>query len=95
LSRNLISQSACSIDIDVTQWHAYALQWEAGLVSFALDGMSVMQTGIVPAPPLSLVIWIDNQYAAFAPTSRLKYGTLPNPEPAWMEVRGIDVRMLE
>jgi hypothetical protein len=92
LLRGLISQSACSLDIDVTQWHDYSLQWVSGQVSFTLDGIPVMYTGIAPTSPLSLVIWIDNQYAAFAPGNRLKYGTLPNPQPAWMEIKDIIVR---
>ena len=77
--------------LNVTEWHAYTLEWEPGLVRFSLDGTEILHTDIVPHAPLSLVIWIDNQYAALPPAGRLRYGTLPNPEPAWMEVREIEL----
>ena len=51
-----------------------------------------MQTNISPNGPLSLVIWVDNQYAALPPRGRLRYGTLPNPEPAWLEIRELSIQ---
>jgi hypothetical protein len=89
--RQQVHQAVAVIDPDVTEWHAYTLRWDDGLVSFSQDEIDILRTNIAPHPPLSLVIWIDNQYAALPPTGRLKYGTLPNPEPAWMEVRRIEV----
>ena len=88
----LIQQDAALIHTDVTAWHAYSMEWDAGRVSFRLDGADILQTNISPNAPLSLVIWIDNQYAALRPTGRLSYGTLPNPEPAWMEVREFSIK---
>ena len=49
---------------------------------------------IAPHGRLSLVIWIDNQYAALPPVGRLRYGTLPNPAPAWMEIRDFEMLIL-
>jgi hypothetical protein len=46
---------------------------------------------VSPHSPLGLVIWIDNQYAAFTPEGRLGFGALENPEPAWLEITDIDV----
>jgi hypothetical protein len=56
-----------------------------------MDDMDILQTDISPSGPLSLVIWIDNQYAALPPNARLRYGTLPNPEPAWMEIKELSL----
>jgi hypothetical protein len=89
--RRQVHQAAASIDLDVTEWHAYTLEWRADLVRFSQDGIELFRTNIVPYPPLSLVIWIDNQYAALPPAGRLRYGSLPNPESAWMEVRQIEL----
>ena len=89
--RRQVRQTSSSIDLDVTGWHTYTLEWEDGQVRFSQEGIKLLRTDIAPHPPLSLVIWIDNQYAALPPRGRLKYGTLPNPEPAWMEVRQIEV----
>jgi hypothetical protein len=48
---------------------------------------------VSPRPPLGLVIWIDNQYAAFTPNGRIGFGVLENPEPAWLELKEIEVNM--
>jgi hypothetical protein len=40
---------------------------------------------------LGLVLWIDNQYAAFPPTGRLRIGSLLNPESAWLELADVEV----
>jgi len=91
--RSLIHQDAAQIQTHVTEWHAYRLVWEPGLVRLSLDGTEILQTKIAPHGRLSLVIWIDNQFAALPPVGRLRYGTLPNPAPAWMEIR--DFEMLD
>ena len=87
--RGVIQQDAALVHTNVTEWHAYMLEWEPGLVRLSLDGTEILHTNITPHGPMSLVIWVDNQYAALPPTGRLKYGTLPNPDPAWMEIREI------
>ncbi len=74
----VIHQDAAQIHTHVTDWHTYMLEWDPGMVRFSLDGADILQTNIVPHAPLSLVIWVDNQYAALTPAGRLKYGTLPN-----------------
>jgi hypothetical protein len=89
--RYQVHQDAASINLDVTEWHNYTLIWEPGLVRFSIDQSDVLDTNIVPAAPLSLVIWIDNQHAALPPVGRFKYGTLPNPQPAWMEIRQVEL----
>jgi hypothetical protein len=60
-------------------------------VSFSVDGTLAFESSVSPNPPLGLVIWIDNQYAAFTPEGKIGFGVLENPEPAWLEVRDIDL----
>ena len=76
------------LQLDATEWHEYRMEWRQGSVDFHVDDQLVFQTGIAPQGPLGLVIWIDNQYAAFPPDGRLRYGTLPAQEEAWIEVIG-------
>jgi len=52
----------------------------------------VLETEIAPPGPLGLVLWVDNQYAALPPDGRLRYGTLPNPEAAWVELEELEIR---
>lgn len=86
LLRRVIRQSAAQIETDVTAWHTYELDWEAEKVQMRLDGRSILETPVSPYGPLSLVLWIDNQYAALPPKGILSYGYLLNSEPAWLEL---------
>jgi hypothetical protein len=40
---------------------------------------------------LGLVIWIDNQYAAFTPDGRLASGLLEGKEE-WLEIEGLEIK---
>ena len=85
LFRAFIQEESFAPGIDVTQWHRYTLDWRVDGVSFKV-GDQTFETGITPQAPLGLVIWIDNQYAAFPPSGQLAYGTLENPQSAWLEI---------
>jgi hypothetical protein len=87
----LIKESGGLVPGDPTQWHAYRLDWREDQVTFSLDGTEVFTTPVSPRAPLGLVLWIDNQYAAFLPSGKFSMGTSPNEDPAWMELEGIEV----
>ena len=86
VGRGIVRQAGAAMLHDPTEWHTYILEWAEQQVSLLVDGQTVLQTAIAPRGPLGLVIWIDNQYAAAPPDGRLRFGTLANPEPAWIEV---------
>jgi len=94
LGRRFIHQSASSLDVDVTAWHAYEIDWSLQQVSFYLDEQLVFQTGVVPQGPLGLVLWIDNQYASLPSDGRLRYGTLAYPESAWLEIEQLALKSI-
>jgi hypothetical protein len=77
--------------LEPTDWHTYTLDWLPDRVSLSVDGQIMLETGLVPRPPLGLVIWVDNQYAALPPDGRLAFGSLANPEPAWIEITGLTI----
>jgi hypothetical protein len=83
-----------SQSVDPTQWHRYRLDWSLTRVSFEVDEVLMFGSSVSPNPPLGLVIWIDNQYAAFTPEPSVKigFGVLANPEPAWLEVKEIELK---
>jgi hypothetical protein len=91
LGRRLVQQSTAALDLDPGDWHTYNLEWQAERVAFYVDNEITLETEISPHPPLGLVMWIDNQYAAFTPDGRLAYGTLPNSERAWIEITDLEV----
>jgi hypothetical protein len=88
LARRIIRQDGARVLLDVTQWHQYSLHWSSESCTFSVDGNEILSTGCVPCPALGLVIWIDNQYAAWTPSGHLAYGMLENPA-AWMEIRDL------
>lgn len=87
----VIGEDGIRLATDPTEWHSYQLDWRESRVSFSVDGDLVFESSVNPNPPLGLVIWIDNQYAAFTPEGKIGFGILENPEPAWLEVRDIDL----
>lgn len=95
LARQFIRQDAVQIDANQsfvdTEWHAYRIDWLPGTVTFAVDGETVLTTQLSPHGPLSLVLWIDNQYAAFPPNGRTVFGTLQFSQPVWLDI--IEIRL--
>ncbi len=87
----VIDEDGIRLSVDVTQWHRYRFDWREDRVSFEVDDALVFESQVSPNPPLGLVIWIDNQYAAFTPEGKIGFGVLENPEPAWLEVKEINV----
>ena len=93
LARRFIGEAAASVEVTPTEWHAYGLEWCSDAVHFSLDGQPLWETTIAPRGRLGLVIWIDNQYAAFPPGGRLRFGTLATAEPGWLEVADVEVEV--
>jgi hypothetical protein len=94
LGRNALNEYAAGLSLDATAWHDYALEWLAERVRFIVDGEVRGDTGVVPAAPLGLVLWIDNQYASFAPGAALRFGSLAVPQDAWLELARVRVEPL-
>ena len=86
--RGMQEQAPTPQSVDPIQWHRYRLEWEEKRVSFDVDDVQVFESTVSPNPPLGLVIWIDNQYAAFTPEGKIGFGVLDNDE-SWLEVKDI------
>lgn len=91
IASRVIRQDAAQLIHDPTEWHSYRLEWQVDNVSFYLDENIVLSTEISPQGPLGFVLWIDNQYAAWTPEGRMKYGTLPSPS-GWLEVKDLTIQ---
>lgn len=84
-----IGQDAKALEHDQLIWHQYTVTWEKDSVSFLVDDKEVLVTQTSPLPPLGLVLWIDNQYAAWPPDARIRYGVLPTPNDCWVEIKDL------
>ncbi len=91
MAARIIQEDAAQLPYDATEWHTYTLTWEAGQVTTQIDGQEIFSTSISPRGPLGLVVWVDNQYAAWKPDGRLGFGTLVS-EPAWIEIKNLTVQ---
>ena len=89
----LIAEDSFPLNIDVTQWHSYTLGWYNDKVTFKA-GDQIFDTRITPNAPMGFVLWIDNQYAAFPPSGKLSFGTLANPQPAWLEIEALTLEKI-
>jgi hypothetical protein len=89
----VIDEDGIALSVDPTQWHRYRLDWREKRVSFEVDEVQVFESPVSPNPLLGLVIWIDNQYAAFTPEGKIAMGVLEGKE-AWLEIKDIVLRTM-
>ena len=87
----VIHDDEVALSVDVTQWHRYRLDWSLKRVSFEVDEVQVFESAVSPNPPLGLVIWIDNQYAAFTPEGKISFGALEGKDE-WLEIKDLVMR---
>lgn len=87
----VIKEDGIVLSTDVTRWHRYSLTWDEKRVAFEMDETRVFESSVSPNPPLGMVIWIDNQFASFTPDGKLGFGVLANPEPAWLEIKDLEI----
>jgi len=89
LMSEIVEADGVRLGVDVSAWHAYRLEWSPQRSALWVDDVLVLETAISPRPPLGLVLWIDNQYAAFTPEGKIGFGVLENTEPAWLEIKDL------
>ena len=92
LMSQVIAEDGITLSVDPRQWHRYRLEWSPKRVSLEVDEVQVFESVVSPNPPLGLIIWIDNQYAAFTPEGKIGFGVLENPEPEWLEVKDVEIQ---
>jgi hypothetical protein len=91
LARRAIHQESWTLPVDPTEWHTYRIEWQSDEVLFLVDGQNLFESSHAPRGRLGLVIWVDNQYAAWTPEGSLGWGLLENSTPAWVEIRALNL----
>jgi hypothetical protein len=74
------------VEVAMTEWHTYAIDWGVERSAFFLDGEAVLDTAPSPRSPLGFVMWLDNQYMIVKPWGRFGWGLLEEPGCQWLEV---------
>ena len=80
-----------TLEVDLTAWHTYAIEWGTDRVRFSVDGEPALADAPSPHGPLGFVMWLDNQYMVVTPQGRLGWGLLDVPGRQWMEVDGLEI----
>ena len=94
LSR-VINEDSIKLTLEPSDWHSYRLDWKMTSSLFWVDDTLILASQVSPKPPLGLVIWIDNQYAAFMPDGTLKWGMEKNPQSEWLEIKDVKIRTID
>jgi hypothetical protein len=87
----VIGEDSVTVNVDTTQWHRYRLEWKAKRALFYVNDVLVLESPVSPNPPLGIIIWIDNQYAAFTPEGKISFGVLEGEEE-WLEVKDLEIK---
>lgn len=85
-AQNAASTAGLLLPPSMRQWHIYTIDWQRTRVQFLLDGHLILETSHVPAGPLGLVVWLDNQYLQLSPWGRFRWGLLAKEETQWLEI---------
>lgn len=88
--RRGLAISYATLNVPMTAWHEYELQWQPDGCRFYVDGHAVLETPYSPHGPLGFVCWIDNQYMVLTPRGRAAWGTLPTSATQWLELRDLE-----
>jgi hypothetical protein len=86
LAGGIVKHDLRALNLDPTELHKYKMVWSQGAIEFSIDGAVAFTSDLIPQPPLGLVLWLDNQFAAWRPDGRLGYGTLATPPDCWVEI---------
>lgn len=78
-------------DIDLTQWHTYALQWRKRSASFFVDDTVVHVAPHAPRAPLGFIVWLDNQYAIVTPQGHFGAGFVSVPEMQYIDIADVHI----
>ncbi|GCE28249.1 hypothetical protein KDA_37330 [Dictyobacter alpinus] len=78
------------LDVDMTGWHTYTLEWYPKVARFWVDGIHVLTAPNPPTRALGFVAWLDNQYAVATPQGSLRFGAIATPEQ-WFAIDSINI----
>lgn len=81
------------LDVDLTSWHTYALEWYRHEAIFQVNGQEVLRAPNPPTRPLGFVAWLDNQFAIATPRGSLRFGTVSSG-PQWFEITKLHITQL-
>jgi len=73
------------LNIDLTQWHTYRIQWRADYIGIYIDDMNnpiaeVTSPSSIPNESLRFTVWTDNYLITGSPISGASFDYLEVPD---------------
>jgi hypothetical protein len=84
--QRLLAIHEALMQVEMTEWHVYTLEWGTTGVRFRVDGSPILAGTPAPHGPMCFVMWVDNQYMVVTPWGKFRWGLLDIPERQWLEV---------
>ncbi|MEO9029724.1 MAG: hypothetical protein ABI413_13020 [Ktedonobacteraceae bacterium] len=81
------------LNVDLTTWQTYTLEWRTHEVLFLVNGKEVLRAPNPPTRSLGFVAWLDNQFAVATPRGTLRFGTVSSG-PQWFEMTKLSITPL-
>jgi hypothetical protein len=87
-----IGEDSATVQADPSEWHSYEIHWDDSSTAFWVDKALVLECAVSPCSPLGMVIWVDNQFAAFEPGGQTSWGFESTPSKMWLDVADLQVK---
>lgn len=84
-ARAAVNAREAMLDVDMTAWHEYEVEWLPETVIFRLDGRELLRAPGPPRGSLGFVAWVDN-YRATASSGEYQFAYVRTTETQWMEL---------
>jgi hypothetical protein len=81
--------------VELTEWHAYRIEWLAGAADFFVDDVLVLRAMEPPTVPLGFVAWIDNNCASIGSSREFQFSRLGFVQRQWMELGQVQIEPIE
>ena len=79
------------LDLEMTAWHIYRIEWGIKTARFLVDGHPVLACDQPPRGPLGLVIWKDNQAMSVAPWRLPRHQLVACSTTQWLEIADLTI----
>jgi hypothetical protein len=74
------------LDLDMTAWHTYEVDWLPAIAVFRVDGREVLRAPKPPRAALGFATWIDNYRATASSGGDYGFAYVGTTEEQWMEL---------
>ena len=91
IARRMIRSHEQLLNMNMTDWHAYEIDWDSGQTVFRVDTVEVFRSPAPPTLPLGFVLWIDNQYALASESGQFGFGLVAHREERWLEIEDLSL----